>query len=87
MIDLDKSWTKEETDYMLSLCRTYGLRFPVIEDRYDFKGGRRTVVVCAVLDALLIITCTLSITVTGLVGPERSLLQPIPSLIEETARR
>ncbi|KAL1915292.1 uncharacterized protein VTP21DRAFT_6750 [Calcarisporiella thermophila] len=38
----DIDWTKEETDYLFALCRTYDLRFPVITDRYDFPGKSRT---------------------------------------------
>ena len=32
----DDDWTKEETDYLLGLCRDYDLRWIVITDRYDF---------------------------------------------------
>ncbi|ETN42365.1 uncharacterized protein HMPREF1541_01519 [Cyphellophora europaea CBS 101466] len=28
-------WTKEETDYLISLCRDFGLRWILIGDRYD----------------------------------------------------
>ncbi|OAD78316.1 Homeodomain-like DNA binding domain-containing transcription factor [Phycomyces blakesleeanus NRRL 1555(-)] len=33
-------WTKEETEYLFSLCRQYDLRFPIIEDRYDLPKPR-----------------------------------------------
>ncbi|CAG8547091.1 12039_t:CDS:2, partial [Acaulospora colombiana] len=33
----DKEWTKEETDYLFSLCRKYDLRFIVIHDRYEYS--------------------------------------------------
>lgn len=36
----DTDWSKEETDYLFSLCRQYDLRFPVIEDRYQFNKAR-----------------------------------------------
>ncbi|KAF7729230.1 swr complex subunit [Apophysomyces ossiformis] len=36
----DPNWTKEETDYLLSLCRQYDLRFPVIADRYESNNPR-----------------------------------------------
>lgn len=40
----DPDWTREETDYLFSLCREYDLRFIVIWDRYEFTGGKpRTV--------------------------------------------
>ncbi|KTW26747.1 hypothetical protein T552_02751 [Pneumocystis carinii B80] len=35
-------WSREETDYLFSLCREYDLRFVVIADRYDYKGNQRT---------------------------------------------
>ncbi|KAG4303445.1 hypothetical protein PCK1_000409 [Pneumocystis canis] len=35
-------WSREETDYLFSLCREYDLRFVVIADRYDYKGTQRT---------------------------------------------
>lgn len=35
-------WSREETDYLFSLCREYDLRFIVIADRYDYKGTHRT---------------------------------------------
>ncbi|KAI8881496.1 hypothetical protein K501DRAFT_253068 [Backusella circina FSU 941] len=38
----DSDWSKDETDYLFSLCRQYDLRFPIIEDRYDFQSKVRT---------------------------------------------
>ncbi|KAI9477749.1 MAG: Swr1 complex subunit Swc4 [Benjaminiella poitrasii] len=38
----DTDWSKEETDYLFDLCRKYDLRFPVIEDRYNFESKPRT---------------------------------------------
>ena len=35
----DKAWSKEETDYLLSLCFHFGLRWPVIADRYDYAAS------------------------------------------------
>lgn len=35
-------WSREETDYLFSLCREYDLRFIVIADRYDYKGTQRS---------------------------------------------
>jgi DNA methyltransferase 1-associated protein 1 len=37
---MDNSWTKEETDYFWDLCKTYDLRFIIIQDRYDEKYNR-----------------------------------------------
>lgn len=34
-----KVWTKEETDYLLYLCHHFGLRWPVIADRYDYSSS------------------------------------------------
>ncbi|KAH9892323.1 hypothetical protein F4778DRAFT_750195 [Xylariomycetidae sp. FL2044] len=31
-----KDWTKEETDYLFDLARSFDLRWPLIWDRYDF---------------------------------------------------
>jgi DNA methyltransferase 1-associated protein 1 len=31
-------WTKEETDYLIELCRDFGLRWIVIADRYDITA-------------------------------------------------
>ena len=31
----DDSWTRQETDYLLELCRKFDLRFVVIHDRWD----------------------------------------------------
>ena len=42
-IALDTGWTKEETDYLLGLCRQYDLRFVVIADRYQFGNSERSV--------------------------------------------
>ncbi|KAI8356098.1 Swr1 complex subunit Swc4 [Choanephora cucurbitarum] len=39
----DTDWSKEETDYLFDLCRQYDLRFPVIEDRYNFGSKPRTI--------------------------------------------
>eukprot|EP00795_Rhopilema_esculentum_P004303 gene4303-20503_t len=33
--DKKNSWTKDETDHLLDLCRRFDLRFVVINDRYD----------------------------------------------------
>ncbi|KAI9347510.1 hypothetical protein BD770DRAFT_446490 [Pilaira anomala] len=38
----DTDWSKEETDYLFDLCREYDLRFPVIEDRYEYENKIRT---------------------------------------------
>jgi DNA methyltransferase 1-associated protein 1 len=32
----DPDWTREETDYLFDLCRTYDLRFIIVHDRYDW---------------------------------------------------
>ncbi|BFZ59844.1 swr complex subunit [Saitoella coloradoensis] len=38
----DGDWSREETDYLFSLCKEYDLRFVVIADRYDFQGKQRS---------------------------------------------
>ncbi|CEG81718.1 hypothetical protein RMATCC62417_15883 [Rhizopus microsporus] len=38
----DNDWSKEETDYLFELCKKYDLRFPVIEDRYNYENKQRT---------------------------------------------
>ncbi|KZT36690.1 hypothetical protein SISSUDRAFT_1120791 [Sistotremastrum suecicum HHB10207 ss-3] len=35
----DPEWTKEETDYLFSIVKEYGMRFYIISDRYDYPGG------------------------------------------------
>ncbi|KAI7874500.1 hypothetical protein K492DRAFT_240809 [Lichtheimia hyalospora FSU 10163] len=40
---IDSEWTKDETDYLFNLCRRYDLRFPVIQDRYDFPEKTRSI--------------------------------------------
>eukprot|EP00803_Ostreobium_quekettii_P002372 evm.model.scf_839.3 EVM.evm.TU.scf_839.3 scf_839:21858-24977(-) len=32
-------WGREETDYLMEMCGRFDLRFTVIADRWDFKGG------------------------------------------------
>jgi hypothetical protein len=32
-------WSREETDYLLSMCERFDLRFIVIADRYEVRGG------------------------------------------------
>lgn len=41
-IIVDNDWSKEETDYLFELCKKYDLRFPVIEDRYNYENKQRT---------------------------------------------
>jgi DNA methyltransferase 1-associated protein 1 len=36
-----EDWTKEETDYLIDLCREYGLRWVVIADRYDYQPSTK----------------------------------------------
>ncbi|KAK2167712.1 hypothetical protein LSH36_25g09076 [Paralvinella palmiformis] len=31
----DESWTRQETDHLFDLCKRFGLRFVIIQDRYD----------------------------------------------------
>ena len=38
----DDAWTREETDYLFDLCRTYDLRFILIHDRYDYPTDGAT---------------------------------------------
>ncbi|CAG8570745.1 6608_t:CDS:2 [Diversispora eburnea] len=37
----DKDWTREETDYLFSLCKKYDLRFMVILDRCEYPNKRK----------------------------------------------
>lgn len=30
-----EGWSRDETDHLLDLCRSFDLRFPVIQDRWD----------------------------------------------------
>ncbi len=36
----DEHWTKQETDYLFDLCKTYDLRFYIIHDRWDSETHR-----------------------------------------------
>ena len=38
----DPDWTKEETDYLWSLCADFDLRWVVIADRYEWEDKERT---------------------------------------------
>ena len=42
LTDEDKEWTKEETDYLLDLVRSYDARFYIVADRYEYPGTNRT---------------------------------------------
>jgi hypothetical protein len=39
----DPDWSKEESDYLLELCRAFDLKFIIIADRYEFPEKNRTV--------------------------------------------
>ncbi|KAJ6490413.1 hypothetical protein C8R47DRAFT_469461 [Mycena vitilis] len=39
LLNEDKEWTKEETDYLMNLVHEYDTRWYVIQDRYDYPGG------------------------------------------------
>lgn len=34
---VDDSWTREQTDELMELCRRFDLRFPVVHDRISFS--------------------------------------------------
>ncbi|KAJ7507986.1 hypothetical protein B0H11DRAFT_1969582 [Mycena galericulata] len=36
----DPEWTKEETDYLMNTVREYDTRWYVIQDRYEYPGGK-----------------------------------------------
>ncbi|CAO3594094.1 unnamed protein product [Absidia cylindrospora] len=36
----DPTWTKEETNYLIDLCKKYHMRFQIIADRYQFDPKR-----------------------------------------------
>jgi DNA methyltransferase 1-associated protein 1 len=38
----DEDWTKDETDYLWSLCGDFDLRWIIIADRYDYQDKQRT---------------------------------------------
>jgi len=38
----DPGWTKEETTYLMDLCKKFDLRFYVIFDRYEYPNHKRT---------------------------------------------
>ncbi|KAI0796325.1 hypothetical protein BC629DRAFT_1504858 [Irpex lacteus] len=38
----DKEWTKEETDYLFDLVKSYDARFYVVADRYEYPGSNRS---------------------------------------------
>jgi len=38
----DPDWTKEETDYLWSLCPDFDLRWIIITDRYEWPDKTRT---------------------------------------------
>ncbi|KAL3901618.1 MAG: hypothetical protein SGCHY_000482, partial [Lobulomycetales sp.] len=40
---VDPLWTRQETDYLFTLCETFELRFLVIADRYCFRNAARPV--------------------------------------------
>ena len=42
LVNPDPEWTKEETDYLWSLCVDFDLRWIVIADRYEWEGKERT---------------------------------------------
>jgi DNA methyltransferase 1-associated protein 1 len=48
-----EDWTKEETDYLIDLCKEYGLRWVVIADRYDYQPSAKVEQVDAVSTALV----------------------------------
>ncbi|KAJ3412680.1 swr complex subunit [Chytridiales sp. JEL 0842] len=38
----DADWTKEETDYLIGLCKDFHMRFAVVCDRYEYPEKSRT---------------------------------------------
>ncbi|KAJ8658272.1 hypothetical protein O0I10_005955 [Lichtheimia ornata] len=42
LADIDPEWSKEETDYLMDLCRKYNMRFIIITDRYSYKDKSRS---------------------------------------------
>lgn len=43
MLSDDPQWTREETNYLISMCERFDLRFVIIADRYEWQGRRRSV--------------------------------------------
>ncbi|CDH56814.1 dna methyltransferase 1 associated protein 1 [Lichtheimia corymbifera JMRC:FSU:9682] len=42
LADIDPEWSKEETDYLMDLCRKYNMRFIIITDRYSYTEKSRS---------------------------------------------
>ncbi|KAK9905816.1 hypothetical protein WJX75_006806 [Coccomyxa subellipsoidea] len=40
VVPADQDWSREETDYLISMCEQFDLRFLVIADRYEFPGSK-----------------------------------------------
>jgi DNA methyltransferase 1-associated protein 1 len=38
VVPADQDWSREETDYLISMCEQFDLRFLVIADRYEVIG-------------------------------------------------
>ncbi|KAJ3195320.1 swr complex subunit [Irineochytrium annulatum] len=39
----DPEWSKEETRYLMSLCKRYDMRFVIVTDRYEYNGQPRSI--------------------------------------------
>ena len=54
----DPEWDRAETDYLLSLCEQYDLRFLVIADRYEVRTPTKPQMpACTCAAVRLLITC------------------------------
>lgn len=42
-ISTDDDWSREETDYLFDMLRTYDMRFLVVHDRWDFPNSNRSI--------------------------------------------
>ena len=38
VVPKDPEWSREETDFLISMCEQFDLRFLVITDRYEVSG-------------------------------------------------
>ena len=71
---IDNNWSREETDYLLHLCKEFDLRFPIIKDRYDFINTNRTMEVMKIM----------VLNLKTLIGFKRSFLYYKPYFINGT---
>ncbi|KAI9867155.1 MAG: swr complex subunit [Trichoglossum hirsutum] len=80
-----EDWTKEETDYLIDLCKEYGLRWVVIADRYDYQPPPNAEQVDGVPTALVTApkTRTMEVLKARYYGVARRMMEvrtPVPNM-------